>query len=199
MRRYYTPGPFITIDEQLVGFQGRSAFRQYMPSKPDKYGLKLFMAVDSETLYPLSILPYLGKQTSAATGSQGLGHYLVTEMTQRFYGSGRNVTCDRYFTSFALARTSLQNRKTIVGTLTLNKRFIPKEFVEKKNRPAESSLFGFHQDKMTLVSYVPKPQKSVILLSSQHNSAEVVREAKNKPEIILFYNSTTGGVMQKSI
>ena len=97
MRRYYTPGPFITIDEQLVGFQGRSAFRQYMPSKPDKYGLKLFMAVDSETLYPLSILPYLGKQTSAATGSQGLGHYLVTEMTQRFYGSGRNVTCDKIF------------------------------------------------------------------------------------------------------
>ena len=36
MRRYYTPGPFITIDEQLVGFRGRCAFRQYMASKPDK-------------------------------------------------------------------------------------------------------------------------------------------------------------------
>lgn len=194
MRRHYIPGTFITIDEQLVGFRGRCAFRQYMPSKPDKYGLKLFMAVDSETLYPLSILPYLGRQTSAAAGGQGLGHYLVTEMTQRFYGTGRNVTCDRYFTSLKLARTLLQNKTTIVGTLTMNKRFIPKEFTEKKNRPAESSLFGFHQDKMTLVSYVPKPRKSVILLSSQHNSADVVREAKNKPEIILFYNNTKGGV-----
>ena len=62
----------------------------------------------------------------------------------------------------------------------MEKRITPKEFVEKKNRRAESSLFSFHQDKMILVSYAPKPRKSVILRSSQHNNAEVVREAKNK-------------------
>ena len=45
------------------------------------------------------ILPHLGRQTSAAAGGQGLRHYLVTGMTQRFYDSGRNVNCDTFFTS----------------------------------------------------------------------------------------------------
>ena len=73
---------------------------------------------------------------------------------------------------------SMLARTTIVETLTLNQRPIPKEFVEKKNRLAE--LFGFHQDKMTLEFYAPKPRKLVIWLSTQHNSAEVVREAKEQ-------------------
>ena len=126
-----------------------------MASKPDKNGLRLFMAV--------------------AAGGQDLGHYLMTEMTQRFYVSGRNVTCDRFVASLALSRALLQDRATIVETLTKNKKFNPKESVEQKNRPAVSSFFGFHQDKMNLVSYASKPRKSVILLSSQHNG-EMVSE-----------------------
>ena len=37
-RDAYTPGPHMTVDEQLVCFKGR--FRQYIPSKPGKYGIK---------------------------------------------------------------------------------------------------------------------------------------------------------------
>ncbi|CAJ1061405.1 piggyBac transposable element-derived protein 3-like%2C partial [Xyrichtys novacula] len=36
----YNPGPEITVDEQLVPFRGRCPFRQYIPSKPAKYGIK---------------------------------------------------------------------------------------------------------------------------------------------------------------
>lgn len=39
----YKPGAYVTIDEQLVGFRGKCKFRMYIPSKPDKYGLKLIM------------------------------------------------------------------------------------------------------------------------------------------------------------
>ena len=49
---------------------------------------------------------------------------------------------------------------------------------------------------MTLVSYVPKPRKNVVLMSTQHSTGDIVVEEKNKPEIILFYNQyqTKGGV-----
>jgi len=45
-----------------------------------------------------------------------------------------------------------------------------------------------------MVSYVPKSNKSVVLLSSMHHDKTVSNKEHRKPEIILFYNSTKGGV-----
>uniref|UniRef100_A0A1B6LU83 PiggyBac transposable element-derived protein domain-containing protein n=1 Tax=Graphocephala atropunctata TaxID=36148 RepID=A0A1B6LU83_9HEMI len=45
----YKPGNNCTIDEMLEGFFGRCPFKQYIPSKPNKYGIKIFSLVDSKT------------------------------------------------------------------------------------------------------------------------------------------------------
>ena len=42
LRNDYTPRPHMTVDEQLVCFRGRCPFRQYIPSKPGKYGIKVW-------------------------------------------------------------------------------------------------------------------------------------------------------------
>ena len=42
LRKYYIPGTDVTVDEQLVPFRGRCPFRQYIPSKPAKYGIKVW-------------------------------------------------------------------------------------------------------------------------------------------------------------
>ena len=44
-------------DEQLLPYRGRVSFRQYMPSKLDKYGMKIWWICDSETSYPLFGIP----------------------------------------------------------------------------------------------------------------------------------------------
>jgi hypothetical protein len=49
-------------------------------------------------------------------------------------------------------------------------------------------MFGF-QKQVTLVSFTPKKNKSVVLLSTMHNDASVDTETK-RPEIIHLYNST---------
>jgi len=46
---------------------------------------------------------------------------------------------------------------------------------------------------MTLLSYVPKKNRAVILISSMHHSIET-NEDKSKPEIIAFYNAIKCGV-----
>ncbi|XP_043263439.1 piggyBac transposable element-derived protein 4-like [Colletes gigas] len=51
---------------------------------------------------------------------------------------------------------------------------------------------GFQKDKM-LVSYVPRKNKSVILLSTLHDDSEMDSDTK-KPQVILVYNETKGGV-----
>ena len=50
------------VDETLFGFLGHSAYRQYMPNKPAKYGLKYNNLVCCASSYLLDSLPYLGKQ-----------------------------------------------------------------------------------------------------------------------------------------
>ena len=113
----------------------------------------------------------------------------VTEEAECSYGSERNVTCHIPFPSLEVARALSQNRATIEWTPTLNKRFIPKESTEKKNRPAESSL-AFIRTRSKRWPLCPLK----VLAVFTNNSAEVVISPKSKPGIILFYKSTKGDV-----
>lgn len=78
-----------------------------------------------------------------------------------------------------------------MGTLRKNKAEIPPVFLPSKQKLVNSSQFGFTRD-TTLVSFVPKKNYSVLLISSMHHNANV--EENRKPEIILFYNDNKGGV-----
>jgi len=59
-----------------------------------------------------------------------------------------------------------------------NKQQIQQEMKAASSREELSSIFAFH-DQLTLVSYVPKPGKAVIVLSSMHHDKKVDGELKN--------------------
>ncbi|KAB0803806.1 hypothetical protein PPYR_00776 [Photinus pyralis] len=192
----YKAGPNCTIDEMLEGFRGRCSFRQYIPSKPNKYGIKIFSLVDSSSYYTMNMEIYAGKQPLGPFQIDNSASSVVTRLVQPISKSGRNITCDNWFTSVPLALDLLRNhRLTLVGTLRKNKAQIPPQFIETKSRPLYSSMFGFGQDSL-LVSYVPKKNKNVLLLSTFHDD-DVVDETTAedcKPAVITFYNKNKAGV-----
>lgn len=97
MKKCYVAGQNVTVDEQLYAFRGRTRFTQYIPSKPAKYGIKVWWANDSETSYPISGQIYTGL---ALTGERDInqGERVVKEhCCNLFSGSGRNITCDNFF------------------------------------------------------------------------------------------------------
>ena len=104
---------------------------------------------------------------------------------------GRNVTTDNFFTSVELAN-QLKNKKLTLGTMKQNKREIPQEFKPASQRDENSSIFGFTKD-LTLVPYVPKKNKSFVLLSSLHYDSAIFSDSE-KPEIRKVYNKTKGAV-----
>ena len=61
-QKNYSLGEFTTIDEMLVGFRGRCRFRQYIPSKPNKYGIKIYALVDAKMYFLHHLEIYAGKQ-----------------------------------------------------------------------------------------------------------------------------------------
>lgn len=83
---------------------------------------------------------------------------------------------------------------TLCGTLRKNKTYIPKELLPARYKKDFSSMFAFMENK-TLVSYVPKKNSAVILLSTEHNDDKISGEETDyKPDIILHYNKTKGAV-----
>jgi len=62
------------------------------------------------------------------------------------------------------------------------KREISQEFKPARQRDENSPIFGFSKD-LTLVSYVPKKNKSVVRLSPRHHDSAICSDS-GKPEII---------------
>ncbi|XP_028428447.1 piggyBac transposable element-derived protein 4-like [Perca flavescens] len=187
--RLYNPGPDVTVDEQLVPFRGRCSFRQYMPSKPARYGLKSWVACDAGSSYAWNMQVYTGKSVSGEP-ERNQGARVVMDLTKRLRGH-RNVTCNNFFTSYELARRLLHDRDlTVVGTMRKNKPELPHALLYTKGRAVFSSSLAFTPT-VTLVSYVPKRNRNVVLLSTLHTGDA---STAAKPDIILHYNSTRGGV-----
>ena len=83
------------------------------------------------------------------------------------------------------------------GTKRSNKLEIPAEFLKDNKRTVGSSIFAF-KNYLTLVSFVPKKNKAVILVSSKHHEA-AINETKGKPENICDYNRFKGIFLKNSI
>ncbi|CAF2739808.1 unnamed protein product [Rotaria sp. Silwood2] len=191
LRTCYTSGSSLTIDEQLLGFRGKCPFRRYISKKPDKYGFKFWLCVDTNAYYVFNAFPYVGRQLDQERQKK-VAQNVVLDLLKPLYGSNRNVTVDNFFTSVSLAKELRTKKFTIVGTLRKNKPEIPIEFQSNRNRQPDSSLFGF-QDNLTLVSFVPKQNKAVLLMSSKYHETFVDKKTE-KPTIILDYNKTNGPV-----
>ncbi|XP_064624550.1 piggyBac transposable element-derived protein 4-like [Lineus longissimus] len=85
--RMFKAGENISIDEAMVKFDGRLAWKQYIPKKPIKWGIKIWCLCDSGTGYTLAFKVYTG----AAQGDQqqgqdqhGLGYNVVTDLLREY-------------------------------------------------------------------------------------------------------------------
>ncbi|XP_022906604.2 piggyBac transposable element-derived protein 4-like [Onthophagus taurus] len=191
-QRNYCLSEFVTIDEMLHRFRGRCGFIVYLPDKLGKYGIKLYVLADAKTHYVFRFEIYCGKQPDGPFSVSNKPMDIVKRLVSTILNSNRNVTVDNYYSSYQLAIYLKENGLTFIATMKKNKPEIPPQFLPNENREVGSSIFGFQHD-VTLISYAPKKNKSVILIATMHDEGEVDEE-NGKPIIILDYNATKGGV-----
>ncbi|XP_070300249.1 piggyBac transposable element-derived protein 4-like [Salvelinus sp. IW2-2015] len=152
---FYNPGPNVTVDEQLMLFRGRCPFRQYIPSKPTKYGIKIWATCDAASPYAWNLQVYTGKPNGGAP-EKNQGMRVVLDVKQ-------------------------------------GHRELSPQLLNTRNRPINSTKFVFTAD-MSLVSYVPKKGKNVVLMRALHRDRRICGQEHQKTEIIMDYNATKGGV-----
>ncbi|XP_044058900.1 piggyBac transposable element-derived protein 4-like [Siniperca chuatsi] len=143
---------------------GRCPFRQYMPSKLAKYGIKAWVACDAKSSYAWKMQIYIRKPTAPAP-ERNQGMHVVLDLTEGLRGP-RNITYDNLFTSYELLCWNL----TLVGTVRKNKPKLPPALLGIKGRAVHSSLVAF-TGPAALVSYVPKKNRNVLLMSTLHADA----------------------------
>ena len=191
-RANYTAGAVVTVDEQLLPFRGRCLFRVYISNKPAKYGIKIFMVCDADTLYCLHAIPYLGKGSINLPRGVNQGEFITMKLVGQLMDPGRVVCCDNWFTSLPLAKRLLAKKMHLVGTIR-PKPYLPvSSIVDLKLGLKESVAVFNHIDKVNVVYKKVKPSKHVAVLTTLHNTFTYVENTKT--EAHMFYNASKGGV-----
>lgn len=181
--RYYEPSNDCIINEQLLKFRGRCAFKTHIPSRKDRYGLRIFTINDAMTHYVFNAVPYIPMKNQDPI--ENVPSFYMSKLCENIYHTNRNVMTDNWFTSVSLARKMRDEyRLTMIGTLKKSKPEIPVSF-KKISADKVNSQFCY-RDNMTLVSYNPKKKKIALYLSSLHKMGKI-NEIENKPEIVLSY------------
>ena len=119
------------VDEAMIPFQGRSTLKQYLPLKPVKHGIKIWVRADSHTGYFSQFDVYTGAGSNICP-TLGLGGSVVKQLTRPLVGKFHHVFMDNFFTSAALFADLLLDGIYACGTARSNRKGFPEE-LKKKN------------------------------------------------------------------
>ena len=200
----YNPSRENAIDEAMVPYKGRSSLKQYMPKKPVRRGLKVWMRADSNNGYVSQFQVYVGKETSAEIG---LGARVVKDLTQKIADKHHHIFCDNFFTSVKLFQELHEVGVYATGTLRADRRGFPDDLkgcVKKGFKERGECNIRRSRINTNLSVCVWQDTKVVTACTTfcQTNQlSEVQRKMKNGerrtfscPEAIQTYNKYMGGV-----
>jgi hypothetical protein len=156
-KKMWLPNQQLTVDKSMVMYKGQCCpIGQYLPKKPMRFGIKVWVAVDSLLKYLWNFEVYCRKQgnphdeDSASKGDMGnllhleghgprsskgeglQGRNVVKELLKDLYGRGHIVTTNNFFTFVPLFLDLLENGIMATRTLRTNRKYIPRAIFAKK-------------------------------------------------------------------
>ena len=84
--KYYRPGRNMSIDEMMIGTRCRISFLQYIPKKPTRFGIKVWVLAEAKTGYVLDFDIYTGAEADPV--KKGLGYRVVMKQIEQYQGKG---------------------------------------------------------------------------------------------------------------
>lgn len=197
---------FLSIDEIIIPFKGRSTMKQYNKAKPHKWGIKVF-ALASKSGFVHDFEVYVGKNTVSSKSGLGLSGDIVIRLTDIIPKNKNFKLCfDNWFTSYQLM-CCLRNLGILAnGTVRTNRmagcQFISDKDLKNKGRGAydtqidgNNAIIGckwFDNKFVHLFSnYMgTEPTNEVQRWSTTSKSKIIVQ----RPAIVKEYNSFMGNV-----
>ena len=196
---------YICVDESLLLWKGRLIFRQYLPLKRARFGIKNFLCCESDggikgsggycsrfRIYTGKEDPALEVQNVIPDDAQHLSmsEQMVVYLILPFLDQGYTTYMDNWYSSLRLYLYLLSKNTLACGTVRVD-RGIPQQLREAAPAPNTSvALCGDHK----IVATKFHSTKIVHLLSTAHGHEEQTvpnrhrREEIVKPSSIIIYN-----------
>lgn len=196
----YKPSGYLSADESMIPFKGRSSLKQYMPMKPVKRGYKVWCLADATTGFVYTFQVYTGRSDDK-TGYT-LGERVVLDLCQKAQLDPWSVVVfDNFFTTLRLMETLYESRLFAVGTVRTSRKGLP-SMMKKKSKLARGEFEL--QSKGCVAAIKWMDNKEVTVLSTAYDPKEVctvnrrakdgTRSAVACPLAISEYNRIMGGV-----
>lgn len=189
------------IDESLMLWKGRLSFKQYIPSKRHRFGVKLFVLCDCQTGFVLDFIVYTGSTTEhidASTLEEGIGKSgaIVSTLMEPYLNKGHTLFIDNWYSSPALSEKLAKQKTGTCGTVKSNRKGMPKFPTKIK----KGELFELHKEEILAIKWHDK--RDVHMLSTIHMPGKtttgkidrVTGEDIAKPNCIITYNKNMGAI-----
>ncbi|KAG8232299.1 hypothetical protein J437_LFUL011240, partial [Ladona fulva] len=181
----YTPERDITIDESLLLYKGRLGWKQFIPQKRPRFGIKTFNLSESRSGYVWFTIIYTVKGTLFDDESKDkpMSSQVVMTLMKPLLDKGYCLI------------TLISHSSDTYGTLRRTRRGILKELETKKLKRGE--VAAFRKGKVMVLRW--KDKKEVTLLSTGHTNEMKTVEKMGKFLVKpagIDYNHTMGGVDQ---
>ena len=162
----------MVIDETMIAFRGRLQFKQYLPGKAHKYGIKIFKLCDKSG-YTFNMTIYKGKSDRTFS----LPTEIVMNLSQPYLNAGRTLVTDNFYTSVELAKKLLQSRTHLVGTLRSNRRGLPLAVTRSHMKKGEVTA---RENNDGIVVCKWRDRRDVLVLSTKHDGNLMITGKKPK-------------------
>lgn len=189
----------VSVDESMIGTKCRLSFIQYMPKKPTKWGIKVWVCSDARTgyIYPFDV--YSGANAAATPKPKGQTYGVVMKLLEPIQGKGHAVYMDNFYSSPELFEDLLAKKTLASGTVRTNRRHFPAELKDATTPSRGDSKFLFHNSTTACRWH---DNKDVYCLSTIFGDSlttvkrQVEKEKKDVscPQIVADYNQYMGGV-----
>ena len=165
-RNCMNPTQNLCIDESLLLWKERLGFKQYIPSKRHRFGIKLFQLVDCETKFIFDFIVYTGSTTEyQVTSELGLSGSVVMELMLRYLNKGHHLYVDNWHTSPALFELLHRNKTGARGIVRKNRHGLPPLSTKLKRGDRQYR----HTDILLVLKWQDK--RKVYMLSTIHSTA----------------------------
>lgn len=190
------PGKNLCIDESLLLWKGRLKFKQFLPLKRNRFGIKLFELVDCDTGFLLAFVVYTGSDTDYEKFGLGVSGDIVAHFMTSYFHKGHIVFIDNWYSSPKLAEF-LHDRETgMCGTVKKNRKGMP----ELNNKLSRGEIEVAHNSTWLVIKWMDK--KEVFMITTVHEVGFCSTGKKHyhtqedivKPSCIHDYNKNMGGI-----
>ena len=177
---HFTPTQHLALDEAMVAYKGRAPIKQYIPTKPHKWGYKIYCLASENYLLHFEV--YEGKEQDPSV--DGATYDTVMRMVQQYQDQQLILYTDNWFTSPTLMNALQQRGIRLCGSVRRNRKGMPiipkasidglrkREYIQRQR--GDTSFVAWKDQKTVCVLYNHVSPRAVASLDRWNEDGEKV-------------------------